>query len=182
MRFGTIRNRASITATASIRPRKGAISAARNRSSYTSAADTNSTADPISTSGYAMEMGSPHARHRPRSSRYESTGTLSIARRGVPQLGQRDLGRTMDSRRGTRWMRTVRNDPTTRPRTANNARRTAAMLPTCVERAHDVSELVPVGGADPTADGNLQQAVVIDVGATTEVDRSVRNGRTGRVA
>ncbi len=45
-------------------------------------------------------------------------GTLSAARIGAPQAGQRDPGRTTDSRRGTRAMTTLQKLPQTAPNSA----------------------------------------------------------------
>src|SRR5215203_5081178 len=61
-------------------------------------------------------MGSLQFLHRPRSSRYEMRGKLSLGRIGSPQLGQWDAGHTIDSRRGTRWITTLRKLPTTSPK------------------------------------------------------------------
>jgi hypothetical protein len=54
------------------------------------------------------------------------TGRLSLARSSVPQRGHLDRGRAMDSFLGTRWITTVRNDPTTSPNAAKIAARTAS--------------------------------------------------------
>jgi hypothetical protein len=43
---------------------------------------------------------------------------LSRFTNSVPHFGQRDRGVTMLSPAGTRWITTFRNDPTTKPRTA----------------------------------------------------------------
>src|SRR5215216_3548764 len=79
-------------------------------------------------------MGARQARQRPRSSSQPATGTLSRQATGVPQAGQRDPGRTSDSRRGTRWMTTLANDPAARPRRpASEAAASGVMAgkPTC---------------------------------------------------
>jgi hypothetical protein len=46
---------------------------------------------------------------------------LSRGEIGVPHDGHADGGDTTDSRRGTRWMTTFRNDPTISPNTAHSA-------------------------------------------------------------
>src|SRR5438067_2151024 len=80
-------------------------------------------------------MRSPHARQRPRSATQDTTGTLSTGATGVPQLGQRDRGRITDSRRGTRWMTTFRNDPTASPRTPHTTARNAVTMRTLTPRS-----------------------------------------------
>jgi len=65
--------------------------------------------------GYIGEMGSPHARHLPRSHSHPNTGTLSYALIGVLHWGQRDLGETMDISSGIRVMQTLRKLPITIP-------------------------------------------------------------------
>ena len=63
-------------------------------------------------------MRAPQRRQRPRSHRYESSGRLSYQRTGVWQLGQCELGCTIDSSRGRRWITTFRNEPTISPSTS----------------------------------------------------------------
>src|SRR5712692_3123673 len=72
-------------------------------------------------------MAEPHVRHRPRSSRYERIGTLSLERIVVPHSGHADEGATTDTFRGTRSITTVRNEPKTRPNSPNAAIRNAAI-------------------------------------------------------
>src|SRR3954468_7897994 len=61
-------------------------------------------------------MRLPQCRQRPRSRSQEMTGMLSRGAISVPQAGQCDGGRTMDSPRGTRQMTTLRNEPMRRPK------------------------------------------------------------------
>ena len=67
-------------------------------------------------------MRAPQQRARPRKSSHETTGTLSIARSGVPHAGQCEPGRTTLSSRGTRWMTTFTKLPQTEPQANANAR------------------------------------------------------------
>src|SRR5215212_1093170 len=107
-----IRERASISAAASMTPRKGATTAPTNgRDPYAIAVATNSPPVTISTSGYSAEIGLRHVRQRPRSTSHETTGTLSRPRIGSPHAGHADLGATIDSHRGRPWTTTIRNDP-----------------------------------------------------------------------
>src|SRR4029450_8428733 len=71
------------------------------------------------------EIRAWHAWHRPRKANQDTTGMLSTFRRGVPQLGHRDLGRTRDSPAGTRLIATVRKLPKTRPNGRAMARRSS---------------------------------------------------------
>jgi hypothetical protein len=59
----------------------------------------------------------PHSRHFPRSSSHDTMGTLSRAATGWSHSGQRERGATTDSFRGTRWITTLRNEPTASPST-----------------------------------------------------------------
>src|SRR5215212_5159586 len=61
-------------------------------------------------------MGSLQFLHRPRSSRYEMRGKLSLGLMGSPQCGQWEAGHTTDSRFGTRWVTTFKKLPTTSPK------------------------------------------------------------------
>src|SRR5919198_991863 len=61
-------------------------------------------------------MGASQPRQRPRKRIQEAIGTLSRVRSRMPQAGQRDPGRTIDSPLGSRWATTLRNDPTAAPR------------------------------------------------------------------
>src|SRR5215210_6426107 len=54
-------------------------------------------------------------RHRPRKSRYESTGMLSRQAIGVPHSMHADAGETIDARRGTRAATTFRKLPSASP-------------------------------------------------------------------
>ena len=54
--------------------------------------------------------------------RYERSGMLSAARIGVPQLAQRDRGRTIDSPAGTRAMQTLKKLPQTAPNSRRHRR------------------------------------------------------------
>src|SRR5262245_40907237 len=60
-------------------------------------------------------MRLPQARQRPRSSAYESSGTLSYQAIGVSQLMHAEPGETSDRRSGTRAATTFRKLPTARP-------------------------------------------------------------------
>jgi hypothetical protein len=51
-------------------------------------------------------MGSPQERHFPRSHSHANTGTLSYGLIGVPHLGQRDPGDTMETYSGMSVMQT----------------------------------------------------------------------------
>src|SRR5438105_14069142 len=76
-------------------------------------------------------MRDPQDRQRPRSISHDRTGTLSIGATGASHCGQCDGGRTTDWRSGTRWMTTLRNEPTaspTRPHTIATNAVTAATL------------------------------------------------------
>ena len=68
-------------------------------------------------------MDARQERQRPRSSSQPSNGTLSCQAIGAPQDGQRDPGRATDSRRGTRWMTTLANDPAASPSIPATTRR-----------------------------------------------------------
>src|SRR5919198_5691132 len=60
-------------------------------------------------------MRAPQARQRPRSNKYETTGTLSRAATRVPQDMQAEAGRTIERRIGTRAATTLRKLPRARP-------------------------------------------------------------------
>src|SRR5215207_3464522 len=67
-------------------------------------------------------------RQRPPSSSQLSSGRLSRQAIGVWPAGQRDPGRTSDSRRGTRWITTLANEPASSPaRPARSAAVTGLM-------------------------------------------------------
>src|SRR3981081_2213383 len=68
-----------------------------------------------STAGYRGDIEVPQVRHFPPRISQEMTGILSRSANWVPQLGHLDRGRTIDSLRGTRWMTTLRNEPTASP-------------------------------------------------------------------
>src|SRR3954447_20205050 len=70
-------------------------------------------------------MRVPQCRQRPRSRSQEMTGMLSRGAISVPQDGQCEGGRTMDSPRGTRQMTTLRNEPMRRPKIPQNAAKVA---------------------------------------------------------
>jgi len=73
-----------------------------------------------SMSGYWIEIGAPHPRHRPRSRSHETIGMLSYQRSPMPHLGQCDGGRTTDSFGSVphRRMHTLRKLPITAPNSA----------------------------------------------------------------
>src|SRR2546425_2228854 len=60
-------------------------------------------------------MRARQLRHRPRSQRKLKIGMLSYQAIAVLHCGHRDPGRTMDSRRGRRWMQTFKKLPMTAP-------------------------------------------------------------------
>ena len=62
-----------------------------------------------------MEIGALQLRQRPRRARKLRIGTLSYQTIGAPQAGQEERGVMIDSRRGSRWMQTLRNEPTQAP-------------------------------------------------------------------
>src|SRR3954467_3391537 len=70
-------------------------------------------------------MRLPQCRQRPRSRSQETTGMLSRGAISVPQDGQCEGGRTMDSPRGTRQMTTLRKEPMRRPKIAQMAAKVA---------------------------------------------------------
>src|SRR6266498_3277358 len=55
---------------------------------------------------------------------------LSRVRISVPQRGQAERGATMDRLSGVRWTTTVRNDPNTSPKSANDTSLNAAVAAT----------------------------------------------------
>src|SRR5579884_2015880 len=67
-------------------------------------------------------MRTPQRRQRPRSSAYESTGTLSYQLIGVSQLMHAEPGRTIERRSGTRAATTPRKLPRARPGTNTSGR------------------------------------------------------------
>src|SRR6266540_4464781 len=73
-------------------------------------------------------MGDRQDRQRPRSSSQETSGRLSRQAIGVSQAGQRDPGRTTDSRRGTRWMTTLANEPAARPSSPASEATTSGLM------------------------------------------------------
>src|SRR5690242_8762679 len=73
-------------------------------------------------------MPARQSRQRPRSSSHETTGISSRGRMPASQAGQCERGRTTDSPRGTRWMTTFRNDPTTRPTAAAKTTRKLLLI------------------------------------------------------
>jgi len=83
--------------------------------SWASTAPAHSSAVPASTSGYRGEIGAAQLRQWPLSASHERIGTLSYGRTGVPQEVQRERGLTSDSRRGRRYVTTLRNEPNTAP-------------------------------------------------------------------
>ena len=69
-----------------------------------------------------IEIGSPHPRQRARSSSHENTGMFSYQASPLPQRGQCDGGRTMDSLGSAphRRMQTFRKLPMRAPNRARN--------------------------------------------------------------
>src|SRR6185312_14796887 len=82
---------------------------------YQKTAATHMMPTAASTSGYWLEIGSPHLRHFARSTNHDTTGTLSYHAIPAPQRGQRERGRTTDCSAGQREMHTLRNEPTLAP-------------------------------------------------------------------
>src|SRR3954465_4125717 len=74
-------------------------------------------------------MRVPQSRQWPRSKSQERIGTLSRARISVPQPGQRERGRTIDSPFGTRWITTFKKLPITAPSGMAVAIASTAQLP-----------------------------------------------------
>src|SRR5579872_6160780 len=100
-------------------------------------------------------MRAPQARHRPRRSSQERTGMLSRSAMGISHCGQRERGRTTDWRRGTRWMTTLRNDPTQMPTTPQITATTAvtASEATVTVSRDDAEDLLDRGHACPHLGG-----------------------------
>src|SRR5215472_3556075 len=87
---------------------------------YSKNASTNSNPVASSTSGYIREIGSPHARHFPRSQNHANTGTLSDHLMAVPHFGQREPGEIIEISSGIRVMQTFRKLPITIPNRKKN--------------------------------------------------------------
>ena len=102
IRFGMMRSCRSMNEQATSTARKGATKPASQADGITSAAPTNSSAVSSSTTGYSGEMRSPQVRQRPRNRRYDTTGCCPPDGFSVPQPGQAEPGRTIDSPLGTR--------------------------------------------------------------------------------
>jgi hypothetical protein len=71
-------------------------------------------------------MGSPHARHFPRSHNHPKIGTLSYGLIGVLHCGHLDPGETIDSSSGIRVMQTFRKLPTIVPSKKKNRMNTSS--------------------------------------------------------
>src|SRR5579875_2090326 len=113
-RFGTTRRSRSVAVTTTSAPQATAA-AARRLSPKASTQPTRSSAVPSSIARSRGGIRSPQARQRPRSARYETTGTLSYQRIGDPQRMQAEPGRTTERRSGTRAATTPRKLPSARP-------------------------------------------------------------------
>src|SRR5262247_4036081 len=97
----------------------------------------NRAAVEASTRGYCGEMDAPQWRQRPRSSAYDTTGTLSYQAIGRPHAVQAERGRTTETRRGRRWMQTFTNEPITAPSATTKNQRTATGMPSLNARGPD---------------------------------------------
>src|SRR5437867_8837567 len=88
-----------------------------------------------------------HARHRPRRTANDSSGTLSYQAIGAPQPGHAERGAQRLRRSGRRAITTLRKLPRTRPNTTTTARPISeTMLRDHVTRR---------GGMQPAQDGEL---------------------------
>src|SRR6188474_2798894 len=92
-------------------------------------------------------MCPPQPRQRPRSHRYETSGRLSNQRSGVWQPGQCELGCTIDSSRGSRWITTFRNEPTHRPNTNAKPTQTPSGTAWTTSMSGDLSNDPPDGSS-----------------------------------
>src|SRR5438445_6239782 len=70
-----------------------------------------------------------HARHRPRRTANDSSGTLSYQAIGAPQPGHAELGAQRLRRSGRRAITTLRKLPSTRPKTTTIASVTSETMP-----------------------------------------------------
>src|SRR6266851_9796499 len=101
-------------------------------------AATNSSPVASSISGYITDIGSPHARHFPRSHSHANKGTLSYGLMGVPHRGQRDPGETMEISSGILVMQTFRKLPTIIP---NRKKKTLMMTTVCPATPRPLSSI-----------------------------------------
>ena len=90
-------------------------------------------------------MGARQDRQRPRSSSQETSGRLSRQAIGVSQAGQRDPGRTTDSRRGTRWMTTLANEPAASPSSPASEATARGLMVGSLAYCQPVAVNAPVG-------------------------------------
>src|SRR5215471_2981357 len=121
-RFGTIRRSMSVAVTTTNVPQAIAAAAVLREKPNASTQPTSRSAVATSMARSRGGMRMPHRRQRPRSSAYESTGTLSYQAIGVSQLMHAEPGRTIERRRGTRAAITPRKLPSASPGTKTRGR------------------------------------------------------------
>src|SRR5712691_3044412 len=123
IRFGMILCSASIADTATSTQQKNAATAARAVSPNASTHPATSSAVTSSTAGYTSGIRTAQCRQRPRSTAYDTSGTLWYQRISCPHCMHADGGRMIDRFNGTRAATTFRNDPRASPGASATAAR-----------------------------------------------------------
>src|ERR1043166_4385563 len=107
-------------------------------------------------------MRTPQCRQRPRSSAYETSGTLSYQRISCAHDMHADGGRTIDRRSGTRAATTFRKLPSASPGATTKAARAKSALPGGVGGLLRVAGAVGIAGRAEREIGEARQRLHLD--------------------
>src|SRR4051812_38871578 len=161
-RFGTIRNSRSVAVTTTSAAQKIAAAAAVTVRPKAKTQSARSSAVTSSIAGSRGGIRVPQRRQRPRSSTYETSGTLSRRGIGARQPMHAEPGRTTDRRSGTRAATTPRKLPTASPGASAREARKGCIPPFIDTRAGSLEGFRP--------------------GSAREVVRPARELRLSRIA
>src|SRR5512133_2173886 len=126
-------------------------------------------------------MCTPQFRQRPRSSAYETSGTLSCQRISCAHDMHADGGRTIDRRSGTRAATTFRKLPSASPGANTTAASAKSTLARAVRGLLRIAGAVGVAGCAEREVGEARQRLHLDALAERQSVRDDRALRLGRL-